>query len=176
MPRRPLVLRVPPLLVLGLLFAVSMAPPTRAQEPSPASSAVRSDHVYTYARPGHATQTVYVWGAVSQPGIWKIEPGTDLVEFLSIVRPSGYGVETPGTRQDVVLRVHRSSGGEARVVHEMRLDELLDRPPSRRPSLQPEDVLEVRTVEQRKFSFQTLTSVLGTVSSLVLLGLRIFQR
>lgn len=173
MPRRFLVVRPALLLSMGLL-ALNLASPTHAQD-SPASSTVRSEHVYTYARPGQATHTVYVWGAVNQPGIWKIEPGTDLVEFLSIIRPSGFGVETASTRQDVILRIHRSNRGESRIVHEMELDELLDMTPNRRPSLQPEDVLEVRTVERRKFSFQTFTSVLGTVSSLVLLGLRIFR-
>lgn len=174
MPCRLPVVRPALLLSFGLLPALHLASSAHAQD-TPTSSTIRSEHVYTYARPGHATHTVYVWGAVNQPGIWKIEPGTDLVEFLSIIRPSGFGVETASTRQDVILRIHRSTRGESRVVHELKLDELLGMTPSRRPSLQAEDVLEVRTVEKRKFSFQTFTSVLGTVSSLVLLGLRIFR-
>lgn len=134
------------------------------------------NHVHTYARPGHATQTVYVWGAVSQPGIWKIEPNTDLVELFSVVHPSGYGVETTDTRKKVVLRIRRSAGGQTRVAHEMDLDELMDMRPSRRPTLRGGDVLEVRTVEKQKFDFERFGSILGTLSSLVLLGLRIFDR
>lgn len=174
MPRRPPVLRVVPLLLLGV-FVLSLVPPPTQAQTSPASSAVSSDHIHTYARAGRATQTVYVWGAVTQPGIWKIEPGTGLVELFSVVRPDGYGVETPDVQKTILLRIRRSTGGQPRIAHEMSIDELLEMPPDRRPSLQPQDILEVRTIENRKFNFQTVTSVVGTLSSLVLLGLRIFR-
>lgn len=160
------------LLLMGV-FPFGIASPVHAQS----SRAVRSsDHVHTYARSGHATHTVYVWGAVDQPGVWKIEPSTGLVEFFSVVSPRGYGVEGAGTKKEVTLRIHRSSDGDPQLVREIQLNDLLELPRSQRPALQAGDVLEVRTKEERKFSFETVTGVLGTVSSLVLLGLRIFDR
>ena len=132
-------------------------------------------YVNTYARPGEATQTVYVWGAVGTPGIWEIETGTNLVELFSVVRPTGYGEESPGIRTRVLLRIHRTTDGETRVAHEMRLSELLQMRPQERPSLQPQDVIEVRNVQTRKFSFQLVSTVVGTLSSVTLLVIRIFD-
>jgi protein involved in polysaccharide export with SLBB domain len=132
-------------------------------------------YVNTYARPGEATQTVYVWGAVGTPGIWEIEPGTGLVELFSVVRPTGYGQESPGRRTRVRLRIHRTTNGETRIAHEMRLSELLEMPPQERPTLQPQDVIEVRSVQTRKFSFQLVSTVVGTLSSVALLVIRIFD-
>jgi hypothetical protein len=57
----------------------------------------------------------------------------------------------------------------------MRLAELLEMPPQERPSLRPQDVIEVRNVQTRKFSFQTLSTVIGTLSSVTLLVIRIFD-
>jgi protein involved in polysaccharide export with SLBB domain len=132
-------------------------------------------YVNTYARPGEATQTVYVWGAVGTPGIWEIETGTGLVELFSVVRPTGYGQESPGRRTRVRLRIHRTTNGETRVAHEMRLSELLEMAPQERPSLQPQDVIEVRSVQTRKFSFETVSTVVGTLSSVTLLIIRLFD-
>lgn len=136
---------------------------------------VGDSYVNTYARPGEATQTVYVWGAVGNPGIWEIETGTGLVELFSVVRPTGYGEESPGTRTRILLRIHRTTDGETRVVTEMRLSELLEMPPPERPFLRPQDVIEVRNVQTRKFSLETVGTVIGTLSSVTLLVIRIFE-
>jgi hypothetical protein len=57
----------------------------------------------------------------------------------------------------------------------MRLSELLEMPPQERPTLQPQDVIEVRSVQTRKFSFETVSTVIGTLSSVTLLVIRIFD-
>ena len=133
------------------------------------------DYVYTYARPGEATQTVYVWGGVDKPGIWRIEPDTDLVELFSVVYPSGYGQESPESRTAVRLRIHRSTAESPRVVAEMELNRLLDMTPQERPTLEDGDVIEVRTIEKRKFSLNTFGTVVGTLSSITLLIIRLFD-
>lgn len=156
-----------------LLLAAALGP--RAARGQPDLGAQEEGYVNTYARPGEATQTVYVWGAVGTPGIWEIEPGTSLVELFSVVRPTGYGQESPGRRTRVRLRIHRTTDGETRIAHEMRLTELLEMPPQDRPTLQPQDVIEVRSVQTRKFSFQLVSTVLGTLSSVTLLVIRIFD-
>lgn len=171
MSRGAVVLVISPLLVLA---AALVGPAPAAGQPVTDLGGEES-YVYRYARPGEATQTVYIWGAVDQPGIWEIEPGTDLVELFSVVRPTGYGVEGTGTKTRVELRIYRSTNGEPRVVSEMQLGDLLEMPPPQRPSLQPEDVVEVRTVQSRKFSFQTVGTIVGTLSSLTLLVIRVFE-
>lgn len=130
-------------------------------------------NVYTYARPGEATQTVYVWGGVDRPGVWRIATDTDLVELFSVVHPGGYGAEGTGTRTEIVFRINRSSGGTMQVVHEMRLQNLLEMNPAQRPTLQAEDVIEVRATQSRKFSFSTVSTVVGTLSSVTLLVIRL---
>jgi hypothetical protein len=157
-----------PLLILG----VTVSPvPVEAQP----SLDGEQEYVYRYAPPGEATHTVYVWGGVDKPGIWRIEPDTDLVELFSVIYPSGYGQESPEARTNVRMRIHRSTNGDPRVVAEMNLDALLGMTPQERPSLQDGDVIEVRTVEKRKFSLNTVGTVVGTLSSVTLLIIRLFD-
>jgi len=159
-------------LFVAPLFGLGLSP---AQAQTPTASIDRESYVKTYARPGEATQTVYVWGGVDQPGIWKIEPQTGLVELFSVVNPSQFGVETSDTRNEIMIRIHRTTNGQTQVVHEMRLDALLEMRPSQRPMLQAEDVVEVRTIQKQKFSFQRVSTIVGTLSSLTLLAIRIFD-
>ena len=118
---------------------------------------------------------MYVWGGVDKPGIWRIEPDTDLVELFSVVYPSGYGQESPESRTAVRLRIHRSTAESPRVVAEMELNRLLDMTPQERPTLEDGDVIEVRTIEKRKFSLNTFGTVVGTLSSITLLIIRLFD-
>jgi len=155
-----------------LILGVAVSPPPIEAQPSLSGE---QDYVYTYARPGEATQTVYVWGGVDKPGIWKIEPGTDLVELFSVVYPSEYGRESPEARTAVRLRIHRSTDENPRVVAEMELNRLLDMRPQERPSLEEGDVIEVRTIEKRKFSLNTFGTIVGTLSSITLLVIRLFD-
>lgn len=150
------------------LFAIPAQGQTDGSAP-----ALREDYVNRYARPGEATQTVYVWGAVNRAGIWKISPDTDLVELFSVVQPRGYGVETPSRENEIVFRIHRSVGTETRVVDEFKLGELLEMRPSKRPTLKPKDVIEVRAVEERTFSLELIGTVIGTLSSVTLLAIRV---
>jgi len=151
---------------IALALLAMLASPLLAQ-------AQEEEYTYRYARPGQATQKVYIWGAVDQPGVWEVAPETDLVELFSVVRPTGYGTETVDTKSEVVVRIHRTDDGRTRVVSETRLGTLLSQGPSQRPTLQAGDVVEVRTIESRKFSFSTVSTIVGTLSSVTLLVLRI---
>jgi hypothetical protein len=162
-------------LPIALLLVGSMGDghqSARAQSPLSQETVTRDDYVNRYARPGRATQTIYVWGAVSQPGIWEVEKGTGLVELFSVVRPTGFGTESPRTQREVVVRIRRSSNGRSRVAHEFELQELLERSPDERPALEAGDILEVRTIEERSFSFRTFSTIVGTLSSVTLLIIR----
>lgn len=158
---------------LFVVFCALMMLPGGAVGQSVPDSEGRQGNVYTYARPGQGTHTVYVWGGVDQPGVWRIATDTDLVELFSVVHPGGYGAEGTGTRTEIVFRINRSSGGTMQVAHEMQLQELLEMNPAQRPTLQAEDVIEVRATEKRKFSFATVSTVVGTLSSVTLLVIRL---
>jgi hypothetical protein len=58
------------------------------------------------------------------------------------------------------------------VAHEFELQELLERSPDERPALEAGDILEVRTIEERSFSFRTFSTIVGTLSSVTLLIIR----
>jgi hypothetical protein len=131
--------------------------------------------VHTYARPGQETITLYVWGAVNQPGVWNVAPKTGLVELFSVIQPRGYGVESPATDTDVVVRIHRTRDGETRLIEELEVAELLEMRPAERPQLQGEDVIEVRTIENRTFGLSLVGTIVGTLSSLSLLVLRLLN-
>jgi len=133
----------------------------------------KEEYTYRYARPGQATQEVYIWGAVDQPGIWEVAPETDLVELFSVARPTGFGTEEIGTETQVMVRIRRTENGQTQVAHEMQLKTLLNQAPNQRPSLQAGDVIEVRTVESRKLSIRTVGTIVGTLSSVTILILRL---
>jgi protein involved in polysaccharide export with SLBB domain len=163
------------LLVASLLVGLH-APPVYAQVTPSASAPSEDAVVYRFAGPGQATETIYVLGAVEKSGIWNVEPTTGLVELFSLVRPSGYGVQGAQTSQEVRIRIYRSTNGASRVALDETLSDILAMGPNRRPSLEGGDVVDVTVVEDRTFSIGTLSTVVGTLSSLVLLGLRLFDR
>lgn len=160
------------IVILGGVLLTLFWPPDVSAQSSPRVEGQKG-HVNTYARPGQATQTVYIWGAIDNPGVWEIGPDTGLVELFSVVHPSGYANESLGTETQVTIRIHRTRNNEMRVVSEMPLEKLLELSPSERPSLQGQDVIEVRTVQKRKFGFQIISTVVGTLSSLTLLIFRL---
>lgn len=153
-----------PLFLIVSLAALSPSA-SKAQDPDvPSTVRTGDEYVQTFARPGRATHTVYIWGAVATPGIWKVETETDLVELLSVVRPTNYGTQRAGTRDKVVIRIHRSQGGSRGVVFESTMKDLLSTPSSRRPSLEADDLIEIQSIQRRRVGFQTISTVVGTLT------------
>lgn len=121
--------------------------------------------VKTYGRAGYPTVTVYVWGA-ADTGVWNVEKGTDLLEFLSVaVRTQG------GNRVEVrsfqVLEMYREDQNRKNdPFFESRMDELFSREKSY-PSLQEGDILKIETQSRRRFTWRDISQVTGTLASLV---------
>jgi len=135
--------------------------------------AIEDSYINTLARPGEPTITVYLWGSVGQTGIWRIKRETDLIAFLSAVQVPGIGEEQIGIRRRTTLRVFRGSAGDRQEVYSERLDEILEEGASY-PDLQNEDVLLVETSQRREiFTFQFISTFIGTTSSAILLVLRL---
>lgn len=125
-----------------------------------------------YARPGRPTMTVYLWGDAGTTGIWTVERDIDLVELLSAARVPGLGDQNPELSRRVDVTIYRKTGGSRSQIYQRRLQELAEGVQDY-PSLQEEDIVEIRTEQRRRFSFSTLTTYVGTASSLVLLVLRL---
>ncbi len=150
-------------------FAAFAAAPAQAQIPLVAGD---NPFVYEFARPGQQTMTVYIWGDVSRPGIWLVEPEVDLIALLSAALVPGVGDEQPEYRQHVELSVYRGEQSQRRRVYHERLEDLVAEGASY-PVLQEGDIMEVTVQQERRFSFQAVAQYIGTASSLLLLYLRL---
>lgn len=136
---------------------------------------------YEYARPGQPTMTIYVWGAVSKPGIWVIEREATLVEVLSLVNVQAGGDMQEGARETRFLRIYRGGGapqpsgayGDRDLVYEAPLDEMMTAL-QLAPGLQDGDVLAVEVETHRSwFTFRNISSLIGTAAALTLLIIRL---
>lgn len=134
------------------------------------SAALAQEPVHHYARPGYATKTVYVWGSVGTPGVWKVEEDIGLIELLSAARLIGYGATQRGGPQELILRIYRESGGDRREIYREQVDQLLAGPQTY-PTLQEGDVIAVES--KQKIGWQTIASVVGAASSVALLFIRL---
>ena len=130
-------------------------------------------YVNEFARPGQPTMTLYLWGSVGTTGIWRVERDVDLIQLLSAAQVPGIGQEQMDVRQRISLRVFRSGSGDRREVYSQRLNDILEEGAAY-PDLQNGDVLLVETSQRRRiFSFQFISTIVGTASSLALLVLRL---
>jgi protein involved in polysaccharide export with SLBB domain len=158
-----------------LLLGVCAGPgvPSSAAQTLPEEG--EDTYVHRYARAGRATITVYVWGQVDMPGIWRVEPETGLVELLSAARVPGVGTDQPQVRRRTVLRIYRAGEGDRRKVFDRSLEQIVttaaDAPP-----LQEGDVVEVKETQNARLTFRDVIGYVGTAASLTLLVLRIINQ
>jgi protein involved in polysaccharide export with SLBB domain len=149
------------------------APQATAQQVTP----------YEYARPGRPTMTLYVWGAVSRPGIWEVEEEIALVELLSLVNVQAGRATREGVREERFVRIYRGGARGGREVtapysaRQLIFDALLEevlKGERAAPALADGDilVLEVETHE-RVLTFRNVSSFIGTAASLTLLIIRL---
>jgi len=167
--RRRLLRVVCTLLLFGCISGSAFA------QGSPTSAASAGDSfINTFATPGAATITVNVWGSVARPGLWRIERGADLVEFLSVTGLAGIGQDRPGTRTKTYVAIYRTINNERRQVYRSDIEDILEDGASY-PVLQDDDVLGVESVQRRSLGFQTISLIVGTASSLASLTFLILR-
>ena len=153
-----------------MVVAYSLAPAAPAQ----------SVEAYEYARTGRPTMTLYVWGDVSRPGIWRVERDLDPIEFLTLLN-----VQTGGTEQEVrekrYLKIYRHEGISAAthgpdidriLAFEAELEEVFTGTSDL--EFRDGDVLTLEVETSRKFfTLQNVSSLIGTAATLVLLIFRL---
>ena len=131
-----------------------------------AQDVIAGPTVKTYGRAGYAKVTVFVWG-VADTGVWNVEEGTDLLEFLSVAVRSEGGNQRADVRSYQVLKMYRENQNRQNdPFFERRMDELFSRTQSY-PALQEGDILMIETRSRRRFTWRDITQVTGTVASLV---------
>lgn len=150
-------------LVFALLVISSVAAPgSRAQ--------AMQERVNTHARPGYATMTIHVLGAVSDPGLWLVEQDTDLLELLTVARPSGLTSSPRGGRQNTVVQIYRTNSTNRTEIYSGKLEDVL-RQPAGIPSLQDGDIVTVTS--KPRVGFMTVATWAGSAASIALLAIRI---
>lgn len=152
--------------VSTLLLLVCLSSPAFGQGVPTGSASTGDPFINTFATPGVATITVNVWGSVARPGLWRIEKGADLVEFLSVTGlASGAQNQRPGTRTKTYVAIYRTINGERRQVYRSDIEDILEDGNSY-PVLQDDDVLGVQSIQRRSLGFQTVSLIVSTASSL----------
>lgn len=122
-----------------------------------------SEATNDYGRPGYPRVRVYLWGNANN-GVWTVEEGTDLLEFLSAAATGNFN-RSSDTRNKNVLKVYRRGQVGEKPAFEMDIREIFARQDVY-PQLQNGDVLVVESVQRRRFfSFRNVSQVTGTLAS-----------
>ncbi len=122
--------------------------------------------VKTYGRPGYAKVTVYVWGT-ADTGVWSVEQGTDLLEFLSVAVRTAGNTRNADVRSYQVFKLYRENQNRrGDPFFEARMDDLFSRTLSY-PEIQEGDILVIETIARRRFTWRDISQVTGTLASLV---------
>ena len=150
--------------LLAALFLISMGPtPTLAQEQM---GYLAPPTVKEYGRPGYPKITVYVWGNADS-GVWAVEEGTDLLEFLSVTARTRFSDRNPDERSIELLRMYREGRpGTDDPFFESRIEELFSRRGDY-PALQEGDILVLETQTRSRFTWRDITRVVGTVAAIL---------
>jgi hypothetical protein len=154
------------ILAVAIAIAVASAP-ADAQDLGEGSQSYVND----FSRPGQATILVNVWGSAGQPGLWRVEKDVDLVDFLSVVGVPGIGTEDPGTRSTAYIAIYRTINGQRQEAYRRKVADILE-DGATYPTLQSGDVVSVEVKRRRKIGLRTISSLVGTASSITLLILR----
>lgn len=116
-----------------------------------------------FFRPGRPTMVVYLWGAVGQPGIWRVEREVDLISLLSAARVAGVGSSPQGVSQRYLVRIFRDVGGERQEIYQERLERLVGGGARPYPTLQEGDILVVEVRQRARFTWGTAFEITRTV-------------
>ena len=160
---------LPSVVAFSLLLLVALVPaPAVAQNTVPGLlEPPGTAQVQDYGRPGYPRVQIYLWGNANH-GVWKVEEGTDLLEYLSLAGQGDFrqGAET---RVKNVLRIYRDGQVGADPVFETQLEDLFARQVES-PVLREGDVLVVESIERRRpFTFRQSAQVTGTMASIATL-------
>lgn len=122
--------------------------------------------VKEYGRAGYPKVTVFVWGT-ADTGVWKVEEGTDLLEFLSVAARSEGTNRNVEIRNYQYLEMYREDQDRSNdPFFESRMDELFARE-KEYPQIQEGDILLIESRAKRRFTWRDISQVTGTLASLV---------
>jgi len=163
---------------LALLLASTAAvSPAEAQSAYNRIDETRSSVAYFYhARPGVPTLQVSVWGTVPRPGIYEVPEETGIARLMTMAGGAPIEARSENEEAKITIRLFREQEQGAReMLYKAPLQDLL-RDTEAYPSLNDGDVLVVETEVESGFRWRDVFSLVGSLSSLVLVVERIFLR
>ncbi|MEM1056860.1 MAG: hypothetical protein AAGI52_15155 [Bacteroidota bacterium] len=164
--------------VLLLLAALALTPTSSAQDPvSPGyvgAVPTNSPNHFFYARAGELTKRVSVWGTVRASGTYFVRQNVDLVELLSLAGGPSLNARAEDNERIVTIRVYRLEGDQRILAYEETLVDMIA-DPAAYPEILDNDVVEVETVEDRRWTFRDTVTVISAVSTTVLALERIYS-
>jgi hypothetical protein len=152
-------------LLTAALFLLFAAPHSATAQDAIAalSEPGMSRQINDYGRAGYPRVRVYLWGNVND-GVWTVEEGTDLLEFLSASATGNFN-QSPETRVRNILKIYRNGQVGQEPAFEMNVETIFARQDAY-PTLQNGDVLVVESIQRRRFfTFRNISQVTGTVAS-----------
>jgi hypothetical protein len=155
-------------ILLLILVLPAAAPAATAQEFNRVEeTASNSTSYYYYVQPGSATIETYVMGTVRSPGLYVVEEGTDLGQLLALSGGPVLDVLDQTRRRKVTIRLFRPLSYSDHPIFELELDRaIVQREPY--PTLRSGDVLTVEIIEERRFDWRDLLTVVGGLSALAI--------
>ncbi len=130
------------------------------------------ERIVDFSRPGRPTMMIYLWGAVSSPGIWKVETDVDFLELLTAAQVPNIGQSNSQTREKVFIHVYRGTVSRRNEIYSADVKKMLSEGTAY-PALQEGDIVYLETESKQRFGLSTILSGIGAASALVLLIIRI---
>lgn len=144
-----------------VLLAVLVPVASNAQD----LTADATPNVKEYGRSGYPQVTVYVWGT-ADTGVWRVEEGTNLLEFASAVTRIQNENRSPDRRFVKWLRVYRESHPGSDPFLETRLEDLFSERTTY-PTMEDGDILVLENQARNRFTWREVAQVVGTVGTLL---------
>jgi hypothetical protein len=146
----------------AVLFLGADVSTALAQQQTPQATALLTPNVKEYGRPGYPVMTVYVWGD-ADTGVWSVEEGTDLLEFVSVISRVQFGDRRPDERSVQRLQLYRDGRTEGTPFYESTMEDLFTER-GEYPSLLEGDILVLETTTRNRFTWRDIREVVGTAA------------
>lgn len=162
--------------LLSLALVTACLAPVSAQQLRPTDDRVATAGGYfTYFLPGERTSQVTVLGTVRLPGLYVVSAGTTMGELLALAGGPGDGPRSSEVERTTTIRLFRATTGGTREVIYDRTAEAFARDAEGYPAVLDGDVLEVSTVEKRLRTYRDTLTIVGAVSTGVIVVLQVIS-
>ena len=152
--------------LVGLLLLWTV--PVTAQVIDLDRSRLSTAAYYNYSEQGDVTIKMHVWGAVRFPGLYEIPRGTRLSELISLTGGPQLGVRSRRSSTIISLKLHRESGGERTVIHQLEMENQIV-VQGADPQVEADDVLSFEVITQQGFRWRDVFPIISMVGTIVLI-------